>query len=240
MNRLVAIESPMSPVASLVASRNSASPGPTASLISCSIEPVGNLRSGSRVNCAGITSAVLTSALVTPFCILASASVPTLVRMSQASTSDASPAAMRVAYSFSGVSPIRTCDTTAPFFCARPVMSSTLQPLLSRCAAMPSSAPIVTTPVPPMPVTRMLYGSALLASVGSGSDEKSAAAALGGLRRVPPSTVTNDGQKPFTQEQSLLHDDWSIARLRPNSVSTGTTDTQLDCTPQSPQPSHTS
>ena len=108
-----------------------------------------------------MTSAVLTSALVTPFCILASASFPTPVRMSQPSTSFASPAAMRVAWSCSGVSAIRTCETTAPFFCARPVMSSTLQPLPSRCAAMPSSAPIVTTPVPPMPVTRMPYGSAL-------------------------------------------------------------------------------
>ena len=31
-----------------------------------------------------------------------------------------------------------------------------------------------------------------------------------------------------------------MARLRPNSVSTGTRDTQLDFRPQSPQPSHTS
>jgi len=38
----------------------------------------------------------------------------------------------------------------------------------------------------------------------------------------------------------LLHDDWSIVRLRPNSVSTGATDTQFDLTPQSPQPSQTS
>jgi len=37
----------------------------------------------------------------------------------------------------------------------------------------------------------------------------------------------------------LLHDDWSIMRLRPNSVSSGSTDTQFDFTPQSPQPSHT-
>ncbi|MGO4834752.1 hypothetical protein AB4144_21085, partial [Rhizobiaceae sp. 2RAB30] len=32
---------------------------------------------------------------------------------------------------------------------------------------------------------------------------------------------------------------WSIARLRPNSVSTGTTERQFDCTEQSPHPSHT-
>ena len=42
------------------------------------------------------------------------------------------------------------------------------------------------------------------------------------------------------QEKSLLQADWSIARLRPNSVSSGTTERQFDCTPQSPQPSHTS
>src|ERR1700742_2635897 len=55
-----------------------------------------------------------------------------------------------------------------------------------------------------------------------------------------PSTVTNDGQKPFTHEKSLLQLDWSIVRLRPHSVSSGCTETQFDCTPQSPQPSHTS
>ena len=38
--------------------------------------------------------------------------------------------------------------------------------------------------------------------------------------RFAPCTVTKDGQKPFTQEKSLLQFDWSIWRLRPNSVST--------------------
>ena len=52
--------------------------------------------------------------------------------------------------------------------------------------------------------------------------------------------MTNDGQKPFTQEKSLLQDDWSMVRLRPNSVSSGCTETQFDFTPQSPQPSQTS
>jgi hypothetical protein len=37
----------------------------------------------------------------------------------------------------------------------------------------------------------------------------------------------------------LLQDDWLMARLRPNSVSSGSTDRQLDFTLQSPQPSHT-
>ena len=51
--------------------------------------------------------------------------------------------------------------------------------------------------------------------------------------------MTKLGQKPLRQEKSLLQADWSMARLRPNSVSTGTTDRQFDCTRQSPQPSQT-
>ena len=60
-----------------------------------------------------------------------------------------------------------------------------------------------------------------------------------GLRGVPPSTVTKLGQKPSTQVMSLLQEDWSICRLRPNSVSTGMTERQLEVRPQSPQPSQT-
>jgi hypothetical protein len=56
----------------------------------------------------------------------------------------------------------------------------------------------------------------------------------------PPSTVTKLGQKPLRQDMSLLQVDWLIWRLRPNSVSSGSTLMQLDCTPQSPQPSQTS
>ena len=65
-------------------------------------------------------------------------------------------------------------------------------------------------------------------------------AAVADLRIFAPSSVTKDGQKPLRQEKSLLQEDWSMARLRPNSVSTGTIETQFDCTPQSPQPSQTS
>ena len=57
--------------------------------------------------------------------------------------------------------------------------------------------------------------------------------------RRPPSTVTKLGQKPFTQEKSLLHEDWLMTRLRPNSVSSGPTERQFDVALQSPQPSHT-
>src|SRR3546814_1364571 len=64
-------------------------------------------------------------------------------------------------------------------------------------------------------------------TAGSGSAAHSSAApsplTACCLRMLPPWTVTKLGQKPFTQEKSLLQDDWSMARLRPNSVSTGTT-----------------
>src|SRR2546428_7342611 len=55
----------------------------------------------------------------------------------------------------------------------------------------------------------------------------------------PPSTVTKLGQKPLRQEKSLLHEDWLMRRLRPNSVSSGSTDRQFDFPPQSPPPSPT-
>jgi len=47
---------------------------------------------------------------------------------------------------------------------------------------MPSSAPIVTTPVPPMPVTSTPYGVALDTRDGSVSPEKSTFSAFFGLR----------------------------------------------------------
>ncbi len=37
----------------------------------------------------------------------------------------------------------------------------------------------------------------------------------------------------------MLHEGWWMRVLRPNSVCTGSTDMQLDFSPQSPQPSHT-
>ena len=52
-------------------------------------------------------------------------------------------------------------------------------------------------------------------------------------------TRTKDGQSPLRHDRSSLHEPWWTAVLRPNSVSIGTTDRQLDFSPQSPQPSHT-
>ena len=75
---------------------------------------------------------------------------------------------------------------------------------------------------------------------GIASSGRSAGRTVAAARRgAAPCTVTKLGQKPFTQEKSLLQFDWSILRLRPNSVSTGVTDMQFDWTEQSPQPSHT-
>ena len=161
--------------------------------------------------------------------------------MSQPSTRSASPAAMRTALMSAGVLAMRTCVVTAPPFWARPVWSSTLPPLCSRCAAIPNKAPMVTTPVPPMPVIRMFQGSSsVLLNTGAGSASKfTSLPEPFFFLMLPPFTVTKLGQKPVTQEKSLLQLLWSISRLRPNSVSIGSTDTQLDLTPQSPQPSHT-
>jgi len=65
------------------------------------------------------------------------------------------------------------------------------------------------------------------------------AARLAFFFSCPPSTVTKLGQKPLVQEKSLLQVLWLMVRLRPNSVSSGSTLRQLLCTLQSPQPSHT-
>src|SRR5216683_7082515 len=78
-------------------------------------------------------------------------------------------------------------------------------------------------------------------SVGSGSGGRPSSARPPAARffRLTTSTVTKLGQKPLRQEKSLLQLDWSIARFRPNSVSTGTTDRQFEVAEQSPHPSQT-
>src|SRR5260221_12331157 len=130
---------------------------------------------------------------------------------------------------------------TAPYFCASPDISSTDTPLPSRCAAMARIWPMVITPVPPMPVTSTPYCPASSRGAGSVRAGKSSAdfAAERPFFRRPPSTVTKLGQDPLRQEKCLLHEDWLTARLRPNSVSSGSTERQFDSTLQSPQPSHT-
>ena len=107
---------------------------------------------------------------------------------------------------------------------------------------MPSSAPTVMMPVPPTPATTIEYGRVERGQRGIRQLREQVVRRCDApcpRRGRPPSTLTKLGQNPFWQEKSLLHDDWSIARLRPNSVSTGVTDTQFDLVLQSPQPSQT-
>ena len=101
---------------------------------------------------------------------------------------------------------------------------------------------MVMTPVPPTPATTMPQALSATGSAGSGSGGSAARSPFFwrcGFLSCPPSTVTKLGQKPFTQEKSLLQAFWLMRRLRPNSVSTGSTLRQLLCTEQSPQPSQT-
>ena len=92
---------------------------------------------------------------------------------------------------------------------------------------MPSTWLTVTTPVPPIPTSRIRTSSAGTQGSGSGSgtsggDTFGRAARFGGM------TVMNDGQSPSRHEKSLLHDAWWMRVLRPNSVSTGSTERQPD------------
>src|SRR5215470_11983365 len=276
MNMLVAIESPISVVAVAVESRKSQASAPTAASIDNLSMLPGKLRSGWRVKSPVMVSCVLITARDWPGSRRANASALALTTRSQPSSRSAPPAPSRTACSDSGEAPMRTWLTTAPPFCAMPSWSSTLTPLSSMCAAVPMMAPMVTTPVPPMPVMSTPYclsategrtgagmgsvsvafplpgpsegGEAVCVAVphpypppsdGGGLGRGKAAAVALPFLRLPPSTVTKLGQKPLRQEKSLLHDDWSIVRLLPNSVSTGTTLRQFDWVEQSPQPSQT-
>ena len=68
---------------------------------------------------------------------------------------------------------------------------------------MPSSWPMVMTPVPPTPATTMPQACSASGSVGSGIGgraDRSPRCSFFGFFSCPPSTVTKLGQKPFTQE----------------------------------------
>src|SRR5829696_7468738 len=104
------------------------------------------------------------------------------------------------------------------------------------------SAPTVTTPVPPTPVTSRSNGRSRVGTAGAARSAARASTSTPDIvfaRRLAPSTVTKLGQKPFRQEKSLLQVDRLILRLRPKGVSLGSTLRQLDSTEQSPQASHT-
>ncbi|MDB5746028.1 MAG: hypothetical protein JWP72_876 [Massilia sp.] len=202
----MAIESPISAVASLVASTKSAPAlPPTASTIRPRTSSAGNRQSAFWANVPVGCSCRLTMASVRTGRIFEIASAAPVVSMSQPNTRSASPVAMRWARRRSGDAATFTCEVTEPFFCLMPVMSSTEATLPSRCAAMPISAPTVMTPVPPIPLIRMLYGCSTLGSTGSArAPQPSSASPLVTPARlflsVPPSTVTKLWQKPFTHE----------------------------------------
>lgn len=142
-------------VASPVPSMNDTASSPAASRIDFIINSAPRSMSPFSTKAATGVMWPLITARVTPGSMRDSAAGEAATTMSQPSTRLAPPAAIRTACRSSGVGARRTWLITAPFFWARPVKSSTVQPLPSRWAAMPISAPTVITPVPPIPVTRM-------------------------------------------------------------------------------------
>ena len=90
---------------------------------------------------------------VRPWRAVSSASLLAPTTRSQARMASACWASMRTWLSTLAPAPRRTKDSTCPPFCAKPMKSSTEALLPSRWAAMVMSAPTVTTPVPPTPVT---------------------------------------------------------------------------------------
>ena len=110
------------------------------------------------------------------------------------------PGPSRVEDRAAGSSAIRRWLLTAPFFCDRPVRSSVVQALPSRCAAIASTAPTVTTPVPPMPVISTFQVPSIARQLRQTASVRSPRPRPCPVSGLPPSTVTKLGQKPFTQE----------------------------------------
>ena len=141
----------------------------------------------------------------------------------------------------SGRRAILTWLKTAPPFCARPAMSITPQPLPSRCAAMPRMRADGddARAADAGDEDRRRAGSRSRRIAARGS---SAARALGGaapfsaLRRARSRTT---GKSRRRRNNPCCSSIGRCTRLRPNSVSSGCTETQFDLTPQSPQPSQT-
>ena len=127
----------------------------------------------------------------------------------------------------------RMWQATAPPFCARPDMSMVPKPLPSICAAWPRTARDRDDAGATDAGDHHGVGLVQRGALGSGRldeqrGEPLAPASPSGASALAPCTVTKLGQKPFRQEKSLLQADWSMARLRPNSVSSGTMATQFD------------
>ena len=162
--------------------------------------------SGLRTKAAVAISWVLARIAVRPFLTVASASSDAPTTMSQASSTSACCVSMRTWFNWSAVGATRTNDSTAPPFCAKPMKSSTDACLPSRCAAIVISAPTVTTPVPPTPVTSMSNGPVQFQGAGRPICSISAASRFASkpaptrFFSVAPVTVTKLGQKPLMQE----------------------------------------
>ena len=91
-------------------------------------------------------------------------------------------------------------DTTAPPFCAMPSWSKLRMCRPAMVAAVEMTCAVVTTPVPPMPVMRMLKWSKFTFRTGSGRLSDSSGAAVLPAFGVPGVTTTNEGQSPSRQE----------------------------------------
>ena len=171
--------------------------------MSASSRVPGSCQSGFFTKSAVGDTVALTSTLVRLSFIFERASEPEVTTRSQPSTRSAAPVPTRTEWSSPGEGAILTCDITGPNFWASPLMSSTVAPLPSRCAAIATIWPMVITPMPPIPVTRMPNGRSRAPRLGCGrtanSVSPSGSAALP-FFRVPPSTVTKLGQNPFRQE----------------------------------------
>ena len=239
--------SPISLVEAASASKLPMPPTPTARAISAAQASAGFCQSAFFTNAAVGVLCELSATWVRPSRMRSIVSLPAATIGSQPMMRSAAAMLTRVVRMSRCSAPISTWLQVAPPFCASPPASWVTMPLPSICAAMPSNWPIVITPVPPTPATTAPHTSPLAVCVGaitgSGkapSSNGDSALSLALFFSCPPSTVTKLGQKPFRQDMSLLQLDWLIWRLRPNSVSSGSTLRQFDCTPQSPQPSHTS
>ncbi len=97
---------------------------------------------------------------------------------------------------------MRTCETTAPFFCASPVMSSTVHALaleVRRHAEQRADGDDAGAADAGDEDAVGLVGAGAR-GLGQRRERRSAPACLRACAASPPSTVTKLGQKPFTQE----------------------------------------
>ena len=193
-----AIASPSSTVASCEAETKRAPSSPQAATTAASMRSLDRSRSLLRAKSAvGATSRFMTEK-ERPLRDRGRFSKLVATTRSQPSTRSAAPTPMREAKITPGSRAIRTWLETAPFFCARPVTSSSEQPLPSRWAATARIAPTVTTPVPPIPAISTFHGSVHAATAGWRKPAKSASAAATpspvAFFTLPPSTDTKLGQ----------------------------------------------